>query len=72
MKYLNEKPEPYLMVWVFLFVNSNDSNEITIPTLNLLSKFKISRTTLRRIIDFGCKWTASGQQVDRKEGVSQA
>ena len=64
MKYLNEKPEPYLMVWVFLFVNSNDSNEITIPTLNLLSKFKISRTTLRRIIDFGCKWTASGQQVD--------
>jgi hypothetical protein len=66
MQYLNEKPEPYLMVWVFLFVISNDSHEVETPYLNLLTKFKISRTTLRRVIDFGCKWTTSGQQVDSK------
>lgn len=64
MKYLNEKPEPYLMVWVFLFVISNDDGETNVSYSNILSKFKISRTTLRRIIDFGCMWTASGQQVD--------
>ena len=31
-----------------------------------MSRFKISRTTLRRIIDFGCEWTESGQKVDKK------
>ena len=66
MKYLNEKPEPYLMVWVFLFVQSNENHEISIPYYTLLSKFKISRTTLRRIVDFGCNWTESGLKVDSK------
>jgi hypothetical protein len=30
-----------------------------------MSRFKISRTTLRRIVDFGCSWTKSGQKVDK-------
>jgi len=30
-----------------------------------MSRFKISRTTLRRIVDFGCNWTESGQKVDK-------
>lgn len=36
------------------------------PTSYLLSMFKTSRTTLQRIIDFGCEWKASGKQVESK------
>jgi hypothetical protein len=66
IKHLSEKPDPYLRVWCFFYGESNASGvfETSIPFL--LARFKISRTTLRRIISYGIVWTESGLKVDSK------
>ena len=66
INYLSEKPDPYLRVWCFLYGRSDDKGVFESPYSFLMSRFKISRTTLRRIVDFGCNWTESGQKVDKK------
>ena len=65
INYLSEKPDPYLRVWCFLYGRSDDKGVFESPYSFLMSRFKISRTTLRRIVDFGCSWTESGQKVDK-------
>jgi hypothetical protein len=65
INYLSEKPDPYLRVWCFLYGRSDDKGVFESPYSFLMSRFKISRTTLRRIVDFGCNWTESGQKVDK-------
>lgn len=63
---LLKKPSPYLNVWVYLYANSDDNGEFRIPSPYLLSMFKISRSTLQRILDYGCNWGASGKEVARE------
>ena len=66
-KRMLDKPEPYLKVWVFIYANSNDEGCFYSPYTFMLSRFKISRTTLQRIIDTGIEyWAESGQKVGRK------
>ena len=66
-KRIFEKPEPYLKVWVFIYAHSNDNGDFSMPYYFMLSKFKISRTTLQRIVDVGIAiWAESGQKVGRK------
>jgi hypothetical protein len=66
INYLSEKPDPYLRVWCFFYGKSDEQGVFESPYSFVMSRFKISRTTLRRIIDFGCEWTESGQKVDKK------
>lgn len=66
INYLSEKPDPYLRVWCFFYGKSDANGVFETPIPFLLSKFKISRTTLRRIISYGVWWTESGLKVDSK------
>ena len=66
INYLSEKPDPYLRVWCFFYGRSDEQGIFESPYSFVMSRFKISRTTLRRIVDFGCEWTESGQKVDKK------
>jgi hypothetical protein len=82
IKRLLKKRPAYFQVWAFLYSISDETDTTVIEYYLLLSKFKISRTTLRRIItDFGqevdSKWTdnklevkfissTGGQKVDKK------
>lgn len=63
---LIKKPYPYLNVWVYLYCNADNKGEFSIPSPYLLSMFKISRSTLQRILDFGCEWQGSGKEVARE------
>jgi hypothetical protein len=87
LKKLFMKRPTYFQVWAFLYSISDQTDTAVIEYSLLLSKFKISRTTLRRIItEFGqevdSKWTdnkleikflsqVSGQKVDKKRTVKQ-
>lgn len=67
--FLNEllkKPHPYLNVWVYLYCNADEKGVMVIPSPYLLSMFKISRSTLQRILDFGCKFHEGGKEVARE------
>ena len=66
LKELLQKPSPYLQVWVFIYCNLNEDNQFQMPSPYLMSKFGISRSTLQRILDFGCKWQGSGKEVARE------
>ena len=66
INYLSEKPDPYLRVWCFFYGKSDDNGIFETPIPFLLARFKISRTTLRRIISYGVWWTESGLKVDSK------
>ena len=67
IQYLLDKPQPYLVVWSYLFAYSNTEGVSTHQYHFLCSQFKISRATLQRIIECGVTWWAeSGQKVGRK------
>jgi hypothetical protein len=65
-KYLLEKPHSYIGVWTFFYANSDDDGVFTTPYPYVLSRFKLSRSSLQRIVDFGTKWAENGQKVGRK------
>lgn len=64
--YLSHKPDVYLLVWAYIYARSDDNNVFTGFVPELLSRFKISKTTLFRIIDFGFTRNGTGTQVERK------
>lgn len=66
INYLSEKPDPYLRVWCFFYGKSDENGVFETSIPYLLARFKISRTTLRRIISYGVWWTESGLKVDSK------
>ena len=61
---LLSKPDPYLKVWVFVYCNLDDKQSFSMPTSYMLSMFKVSRTTLQRIVHFGCDWKANGNKLE--------
>ena len=63
---LSQKPEPYLQVWVFIYCNSDSNNQFVSRASFLLSRFKVKKTTLHRILDFGCNFNQGGTKVERK------
>lgn len=65
--YLMERPHHYILVWSFLYAQTNEDGVCTYDYQLLLSKFQISRTTLQRIVEYGCEFTqVDGQKVGRK------
>lgn len=64
-KYLLQKPPIYLQVWAYIYANTNEEGvfEESIPIL--LSKFKVPKSTLHRILSFGSEWNNNGTSVER-------
>ena len=65
VNYLMQKSDAYAQVWVYFFANSNDKGEFESQYSFLLSRFKISRSTLQRIVEYGCAWAENGQNLGR-------
>ena len=65
-KYLLQKPIIYLQVWAYIYANTNDDGvyEESVPIL--MSKFKLPKSTLHRILSFGMSWNENGTIVERK------
>jgi hypothetical protein len=54
-------------VWSFIYANSNEDGVFRDGYQYLLSRFKLSRSSLQRIIEYGCLFTSDdGQKVGRK------
>lgn len=51
-----------------MFANSDDDGVFKCTPSSLLSRFKITRSTLQRIIGYGVSWAESGQKVGGKMG----
>lgn len=70
LKYLIEKPHSYLLVWGYIFANTSDDNVFSENYSFILSRFKISRSTLQRVIESGVSFfnekSVSGQKMGRK------
>jgi hypothetical protein len=66
LKKLILKPDPYVKVWVWFYTQSDADGVFTSEVSFVLSRYKISRTTFQRILDFGCKWNESGMRVERE------
>ena len=67
MRYLLERPHSYITVWSFMFANSNEDGVFLDNYQNLLSRFKLSRSSLQRIVEYGCMFTTiGGQKMGRK------
>jgi hypothetical protein len=65
-KYLLQKPPIYLQVWAYIYANTNDEGVFRTPYAFVLSRFKITRSTLQRIVEFGAGWAENGQKVGRE------
>lgn len=68
---LFQKPEPYLQVWVFIYSNSDSNNQFVSRASFLLSRFKLKKTTLHRILEFGCNFNQGGMKVERKWNANE-
>ena len=67
MRYLLERPHSYITVWSFIYANSNEDGVFRDSYQYLLSRFKLSRSSLQRIIEYGCSFTLNdGQKMGRK------
>lgn len=64
-QYLLQKPPIYLQVWAYIYANTNDEGifEMSIPIF--LSKFKMPKSTLHRILVYGSVWNNNGTSVER-------
>jgi hypothetical protein len=65
VNYLMQKSDAYVQVWVYFFANSNEKGEFESQYSFILSRFKISRSTLQRIVEYGCSWAENGQNLGR-------
>lgn len=73
VKHLFKHPnQSYLMVWMHIWANTNEQGEFEFPYHPLLGKYRVSRSTLRRIIKYGTDfWNARGTLVDTKWSCNQ-
>ena len=63
LKYLATKPSSYTLIWVHIITESKGGSS-NLNSLYVCSKFGVSRTSFRRIVNYGCnkfgldsKWT---------------
>ena len=61
-----QKPPIYLHVWAYIYASSNEDGVFKTQYVFLLSRFKITRSTLQRIVEFGAGWAENGQRMGRE------
>lgn len=65
-KYLLQKPPIYLVVWSYIYANSNEQGVYEESVSVFLAKFKMPKSTLHRILSFGTEWNNNGTLVERE------
>ena len=61
-----QKPPIYLQVWAYIYASSNEDGVFKTQYVFVLSRFKITRSTLQRIVEFGAGWAENGQRMGRE------
>lgn len=61
---LISKPNNYVLVWAYIFSRLDENNKGVIYLYEISSKYKIPKSTLKRIVDYGV--LVSGLQMDYK------
>jgi hypothetical protein len=53
-------------VWAYIYASSNEDGVFKTQYVFVLSRFKITRSTLQRIVEFGAGWAENGQRMGRE------
>ena len=61
---LISKPNNYVLVWAHIFSRLDDDNRAVIYLYEISSKYKVPKSTLKRIVDYGV--SVSGLEMDYK------
>ena len=70
---LVSKPNTYLLVWGYIFSRLNDDNKGEIYMYELLAKYNVPKSTLKRIVAYGvsdcgfemdCKWLSNTLHIN--------
>ena len=75
LKYLSSKPNNYTLIWAHILTQSSNTG-FNGDTLNMCSRFKVPRTTLRRIVEYvadkykmDTKWTNKQLYINTKDVI---
>lgn len=55
-----------MQVWAYIYANTNEEGVFEMTTSLLLSKFKMPKSTLHRILVYGSVWNENGTSVERE------
>ena len=61
---LISKPNNYVLVWAYIFSRLDEDNNGVIYLYEIASKYKVPKSTLKRIVDYGV--SVSGLEMDYK------
>ena len=53
IKYLITKPHTYILVWAYIYSRLDDNNNASIYIHEFMSRYKIPKSTMKRIVDYG-------------------
>lgn len=65
-QYLLQKPPIYLQFWAYVYANTDDAGVYQESIPIVLSKFKVPKSTLHRILSYGVSWNGNGTIVERE------
>ena len=56
LQYLILKPNNYVLVWAYIFSRLNEENKAQIHLHELLARYNVPKTTLKRIVKYGADY----------------
>lgn len=80
IKYLILKPNNYILVWTYIYSRLDEKDSATIYIHELMSRYKIPKSTMKRIVDYGMsydglnlnyKWINNYLQISGLDIVSE-
>lgn len=69
-----------MLVWSYVYSRLDENNKATIFIFEIMSKYKMPKSTMKRIVDYGCqfdelkvnyKWISNSLIISINEGVSE-
>ena len=61
IKYLIGKPDTYMLIWTYIHSRLDENNEATIYIYEILVKYKVAKSTMKRIV--GCGYDFYGDNM---------
>ena len=80
IKYLIVKPDSYILVWAYIYSRLDDNNSTSIYIFELMSRFSLAKSTMKRIVDYGMqypelnldyKWISNYLHISSLNNVSE-
>jgi len=59
LQYLMVKPNNYILIWAYIFSRLNEENSAQIYIYELLGRYKVPKSTLKRIVKYGSEYYSS-------------